>query len=119
MEKFGNVLKAPEVEGREKHVPVIKAPAKAKAGEAFDVTVIVGESVPHPNTLEHHIKWIQVYAKLEKGMVIHLGTFDFGPTYAEPRVTFPVKLNESAIIYALEYCNIHGVWENSVSVKVE
>ncbi len=119
MEYFGSVLKAPEAEGREKHVPVIKVPNKVKAGEAFPVTVVVGESIPHPNILEHHIKWIQVYAKLEKGMVIHLGTFDFAPTYAQPKVTFNIKLHESVVIYALEYCNIHGVWENSVSVKVE
>lgn len=119
MEYFGSVLKAPEAEGREKHVPVIKALNKVKAGEVFQVTVVVGEATPHPNTLEHHIKWIQVYAKLEKGRVIHLGTFDLAPTFAEPKVTFDIKLNESALIYALEYCNIHGVWENSVSVTVE
>jgi len=119
MEKFGAVLHSPEYEGKEKHVPVIKAPATAKANEAFEVTVVVGDETPHPNTIAHHIKWIQVFAKLESGMVVHVGTFDLGPTYAEPRVTFPVVLKESATLYALEYCNIHGVWEYSVDVKVE
>lgn len=119
MKKFGLELRAPETEGREKHVPVIKSPSKVKAGEIFDVTVVVGEEVAHPNTVAHHIKWIQVYAKSPSKELVHLGTFDFGPTYVEPRVTFPVKLEESAEIYALEYCNIHGVWESSQTVEVE
>ena len=120
MTRFGDAIVPPEKEGKEKHVPYIKAPAKVKAGEPFDVTVIVGKEVPHPNTIEHHIKWIQVYAKQEKARsVVHVGTFDLGPTYASPKVTFPVILQKSSTLYALEYCNVHGVWDNSVDIEVE
>ncbi|MDD2432060.1 MAG: class II SORL domain-containing protein [Firmicutes bacterium] len=119
MDRFGDVVYTFEAEGKEKHVPVIKAPKKAKAGEAFDVTVIVGEDVPHPNLVEHHIKWIAVFAKPEKGNVIHIGTFDMGPTYAEPRVAFPLKLKQNSTLFAIEYCNIHGLWENSVEIEIE
>lgn len=119
MAKFGDIVNPPEKEGKEKHVPVIEAPASVKAGEAFDVTVVVGKEVAHPNTIEHHIKWIQVYAVIEgRDNPVHVGTFDVGPTFAAPRVTFPVILSGNASIIALEYCNIHGVWENSVDVKV-
>ena len=120
MARFGDVLIPPEQEGKEKHVPHIQAPAKVKAGEAFQVTVTVGKEVPHPNTIEHHIKWIQVYAKEEGGRpVVHVGTFDLGPTFADPKVTFTAMLRKSSTLYALEYCNVHGVWDNSAKVEVE
>ena len=116
MARFGDVIIAAEHEGKEKHVPQIKAPVKVAAGEAFDVQIIVGEEVHHPNTIEHHIKWIQLYAKSEGDVVKHVA---LGPTYADPRVTVSVMLEQSATLYALEYCNIHGVWDNSVDVVVE
>ncbi len=120
MARFAEVIISPEQEGREKHVPQIEAPAKVKAGEPFQVTVIVGKDVPHPNTIEHHIKWIQVYAKDEGARpVVHVGTFDFGPTFADPKVTFTAMLSRSSVLHALEYCNIHGVWDNSIKVEVE
>jgi len=120
MSEFGKTLNPSEKEGKEKHVPIIEAPASVTAGEAFDVTVIVGKEVPHPNTIEHHIKWIQVYARIEgrPNNPVHVATFDVGPTFAAPKVTFPVMLEKSASIVVLEYCNLHGVWENSVDVTV-
>ncbi len=120
MARFGDVIIPSEKEGKEKHVPHIEAPSKVKAGEPFKVTVIVGKEVPHPNTIEHHIKWIQVYSKEANGRpVVHVGTFDLGPTYAGPKVTFTMMLSKSSTIYALEYCNVHGVWDNSAGIEVE
>ncbi|RKY03155.1 desulfoferrodoxin [Candidatus Poribacteria bacterium] len=118
MAKFGDVIAPPEREGGEKHVPHIEAPSKVKAGEPFQVTIVVGKETPHPNTVEHHIKWIQVYAS-SGGPAVHVATFDLGPTYAEPEVTFTMRLEKSAALHALEYCNVHGVWENSVEIEVE
>ena len=43
---------------RESHTPKIEVPDKVKPDEAVMVKVIVG---PHPNTMEHSIRWIQVY----------------------------------------------------------
>ncbi len=120
MSTFGDLIAQPEKEGKEKHVPQIKAPAAVKAGEPFHVTVVVGEEVPHPNTLEHHIKWIQLYAKVAGAKpVMHIGSFELAPTLAAPTVTVPVMLQESAQLIALEYCNVHGVWENSIDISVE
>ncbi|MBN1292977.1 MAG: class II SORL domain-containing protein [Candidatus Latescibacteria bacterium] len=105
--------------GKEKHVPIIDAPSSVSAGQAFDVTVSVGKVVPHPNTVEHHIKWIQLYALPEGSRyVIELGKFDFGPTVAQPKVTVPVILQKNSTIYAVEHCNIHGLWDYSVKVQV-
>ncbi len=124
MERFGDQIYTREKEaelGGEKHTPHIKAPDRVKAGEEFEVSIIVGKDIPHPNTVEHHIKWIQVFIREEDRPYnpIHIATFDLGPGYAEPKVTFKMKLVKSATLFALEYCNVHGVWENSKRIEVE
>jgi len=120
MARLGDVIVPPEKEGKEKHVPHIEAPSKVKKGEPFEVTVIVGKETPHPNTIEHHIKWVQVHAKEDgERPVINVANFDFGPTYAEPRITFKMMLQKSSEVFAMEYCNIHGLWDNSVKIEVE
>ena len=118
--RFGDVIIPPEKEmGKEKHVPMIDAPSTVKAGEPFTVTVEIGKTVPHPNTVEHHIKSIQLYAKKEGSQyVVKVGTFELGPTIAVPKVSLPVMIQKNTILYALGYCNIHGIWDNSVEVKV-
>ena len=105
----------------EKHVPVIKVPERIKAGEEFEVIINVGEKVLHPNTVEHHIKWIQVFAEVEDRAYnpVHIATFDFGPTFAEPKVKFKMKINKPSTLIALEYCNLHGLWENSIKIEVK
>lgn len=115
---FEQLLRTSEHEGKEKHVPVIHAPAKVKAGESFSVTVTVGEEVAHPNTVEHHIKWIQVFADIEGSNPIQVANFDVAPSYVEPKVTFNMKLDNDAVLYALAYCNIHGLWETNVKISV-
>ncbi len=115
----------------EKHVPVIDAPARAKAGEAFNMTVSVGKEIPHPNTTEHFIQWITLYYKSDDGKFVHeLGHVDFsahgasvdgankGPAYTEPFATFRIKLEKPGTITALSYCNIHGLWESSVKISM-
>ncbi|HHX95305.1 MAG TPA: desulfoferrodoxin [Clostridia bacterium] len=115
---FGELLKTSEHEGREKHVPVIHAPAEVKAGEFFSVTVVVGEEVAHPNSPEHHIKWIQVFAHPEGSNPIQVANFDVAPGSVEPKVTFNMKLENNAVLYALAYCNIHGLWEAEFRISV-
>ena len=46
---------------KEKHVPVIECPDKVKSGEIFWLKITVGKEIAHPNTTEHHIRWISVY----------------------------------------------------------
>ena len=118
--RFGETIIPPEKEqDREKHVPFIDVPASVKAGEPFMVTVEVGRIVHHPNTVEHHIRWIHLYALAEGSKaVVNVGTFEFAPAYVEPKVTIPVMLDKSSTMYALGYCNIHGVWDNSTQVTV-
>lgn len=115
----------------EKHIPVIEAPAEVKAGERFLVTVSVGKEIPHPNTTEHHIRWIDVYFQPEGDKFIYqVGHFEFtahgesakganqGPAFTEPVVTFGLKLQGPGTLVAVELCNIHGLWESAQEIKV-
>ncbi len=120
MARFGDVISPPEEEGKEKHVPVIHAPDSAKAGEPFEVTIVVGEETPHPNEHKHSIREVQLWAKYTDSPrpVVKVASAQFGPTFADSTVTFHVMLEQSATLFALEYCNIHGQWDNSVEVQI-
>lgn len=115
---------------KEKHVPAIEAPAQVKKGEIFRVTVAVGKEIAHPNTTEHHIRWIEVFF-LPSGekFPCQIGRFEFdahgesaqgpntGAVYAHPEVACSLKTDKSGIILAISYCNIHGIWKNEQEIK--
>ncbi|MCE4625092.1 MAG: class II SORL domain-containing protein [Desulfurococcales archaeon] len=122
--KFGDLIysqeEAPEqvISKAETHTPKIEAPDKVKAGEPFKVTIKVG---PHPNTVQHSIRWIEVYF-YEEGRAfnpITLAKITLEPEYAEPDITLTLKLKKSGVLYALEYCNLHGIWEARKEITVE
>ncbi len=128
--KLGDVLKQADWKA-EKHVPAIDAPEAVAAGEFFDVTVSVGKEIPHPNTTEHHIRWINVYFMPRGGKFpFHVGEFQFaahgespsgpneGPVYAQSKATFGMKITEPGTLIAVALCNIHGLWESSVEVEL-
>ena len=109
----------------EKHVPVIDAPETVKADEMVKVVVQVGKEIAHPNTVEHHIRWIHVYFTPDDGKFTYdLGKFTFeshgeGPVSTHSAAAFHFKTNKSGTLNAVSYCNIHGLWESSKAVKVE
>jgi superoxide reductase len=45
--------------------------------------VVVGKEVPHPNTVDHHIAWIELYGVKKNGQVMNLGRVDFALTYTK------------------------------------
>ena len=92
-----------------KHVPIIEAPEKVKAKEPFTVKVKVGgiDGVEHPNTLGHWINWVQLYAGERL-----ISKVEFAPEMCDGYVVIlNVTLNETAMLRAREFCNLHGVWE--------
>lgn len=115
--RIGDILKTAAVEGKEKHVPSIEV-GKGKGEGGVDIVhVVVGKEVPHPNTVEHHIVWVQLFGvKKDSGQVIDLGRADFAPGYTSPNVRFQVPVDQFKAFCALEYCNIHGVWENCLEL---
>ena len=77
MATLGKFLQTGDWKG-EKHVPVIHAPEKVKAGEGFELKISIGDAIKHPNTLEHHIAWFKVFYVEEGGKFpVELVTFNF------------------------------------------
>ena len=103
----------------EKHVPVIHV---EKAEGLLKIKALVGEEIEHPNTLEHHIAWIKVFFKPEgEKFPIEVGSYEFsahgeGEVFTVPCVEAAVKTDKGGEVYALSYCNIHGLWENSAEI---
>lgn len=108
----------------EKHVPVITAPDSVKAGDWVKLNVRVGKEIAHPNTLEHHIRWIQVYYTPEGSKFAYdLGRATFnchgeGLIVTGSSADFHFTAAKSGIINAVSYCNLHGLWESSKKLTV-
>lgn len=123
MKTFGELIYSPEkasgeaISKVETHTPKIETPDKVKANQPFKLKIIVG---PHPNTIEHSIRWIEVYfyEKERPFNPIHLATITLTPAYADPSVELSLRLRKSGIVYVVEYCNLHGLWESRKEIKV-
>lgn len=77
MKQFGELFQTADWKV-EKHVPVIECPDQVKAGELLPVKVTLGKEVAHPNTTEHHIRWISVYFHPEgEKFTYQVGHFEF------------------------------------------
>ena len=124
MKSISNLYQSGDWKG-EKHVPVIHAPEMVTKGNLVDVKVLVGEEIAHPNTFEHYISWIKVYFQPEgHKFPIEVGNVSFtahgeSGLLTPPSVSLSFNTETSGTIYATSYCNIHGLWENSVELKVE
>lgn len=130
MKKLGELFKSADWK-TEKHVPVIECPDTVTPGEFFDIRISIGKEVAHPNTTEHHIRWIQVYFQPEGGAFVYqIGNFEFtahgestegpntGPVYTNHSAVAGAKISKPGTIHALAFCNIHGLWENVKEIKV-
>ena len=117
---------------KEKHVQVIDAPDSVKKGDAVRFSAIVGKEIAHPNTTEHHIRWIAVYFLADGAKFpIEIARAEFtahgesaeGPNlstvYSLPELTGAFKTEKSGAILAASYCNIHGLWQGSKRVEVK
>jgi len=115
----------------EKHVPVIDCADQINAGEFFPVKVTLGKEVAHPNTTEHHIRWISVYFRPEgEKFPYQVGRFEFsahgestqgpdtGTVYTHHEGSLSMKTGKPGVIYATALCNIHGLWQSEKPVRV-
>ena len=97
-----------------KHTPKITAPDKVKAGEWFDVTVEVGDEARHPSLIEHHVRWIAIYKD-----DVEIARAYLHPVFSTPKVTFTIRLEESAKLRALEEPTHTAAWESSKNITVQ
>ncbi|MEJ2296324.1 MAG: class II SORL domain-containing protein [Candidatus Lokiarchaeota archaeon] len=116
---------------QEKHVPVIEVMGTAKKGEPIMVHAMVGKEIAHPNTTEHHIRWIDLYFLPDgEKFPYQIGKSEFnahgasvqGPNsstvYADPKTSFTFKTEKPGKIIAFSFCNIHGLWKNEMELKL-
>jgi superoxide reductase len=116
---------------KEKHVPVIECPDQVKPGEPFEVKVTVGKEIAHPNTTEHHIRWISVYFHPDgEKFTYDVARLEFnahgesikganqGPVYTHSGASAWMKTSVPGTLYALSFCNIHGLWESSKAIAL-
>ena len=112
--KLAELIKGTGQEGKEKHVPVIELISCNECGPNA-VKITVGKETAHPNTIEHHIKWVALFG-VKNGIAVHIATFDLGPAFGIPTVVAHVNMEGLSELVAVEYCNIHGLWESSLSL---
>jgi superoxide reductase len=130
MKQFGELFQSADWK-TEKHVPVIECPAQVKAGERFSVKVTLGKEVAHPNTTEHHIRWISVYFHPDgEKFTYQIGHFEFtahgesaegpnkGSIYTHHEVSLSMMTGKPGVIYAAALCNIHGLWQSQKEINV-
>lgn len=110
------MLKGRASEGKEKHVPEIAINRSGDPDVKDTVSVIIGKEVPHPNTVEHHIVWLELYGVKSGGQVVDLGRAEFGPALTSPQASFSVNVADFTGLFVLSYCNIHGLWQNAVEL---
>ncbi len=116
---------------KEKHVPAIECPERVRADEWVAVKVSLGKAAAHPNTTEHHIRWIGAYFAPDGDKFVYdLGRFEFsahgeavagpnqGPVHTHHEVAFGFKTTKPGTLHAVAYCNIHGLWESEKRVEL-
>jgi len=113
--EFSGIIKTKMDEGKEKHIPHMEIAKGYKTGKDI-VRVVVGHEAPHPNTVEHHIAWIELYGiKKDNDQAINIGRAACTPVYSNPNVRFQINnIKDFRSFHALAYCNIHGLWANSL-----
>ena len=82
----------------EKHVPYVE-----RIGNKY--VVKVGKETKHPMAEEHYI----VFIELIVDGVVHRKYLNPGD---EPEAEFEIP--EGKEVWAREYCNLHGLWENKM-----
>jgi superoxide reductase len=115
----------------EKHVPVIECPDTVPADAMFNVKVTLGKEIAHPNTTEHHIRWISLYFQPEGAKFTYqIAHFEFcahgeavegpnqGPVYTHHEGCTSMKTKKPGTLLAQAYCNIHGLWQSSRDLTI-
>lgn len=106
-------------------------PGNVKKGEFFQVVVSVGKEIAHPNTTEHHIRWIEVYFlpegekspyQIGKAVFAAHGESTEGPetstVYTHPEAGLWFRTEKSGTVIVASYCNIHGLWQNASELSL-
>ena len=89
-----------------KHVPLIEAPQKVKAGEWFNLTVRVGFLMEHPSNPGHWITAIRLFVDSKEVCKMRFNTGGI----SAPAASFRIRIYKESRIEAVGKCNLHGMW---------
>jgi superoxide reductase len=93
------------------HWPKLTIRKSPVVGKPFELTVQIGQQV-HPMLPDHHIEWVEVWAKRKQ-----LERVEFGePVWMQPIATLTLVAQAHTTLLVRTKCNIHGLWENSIKV---
>jgi superoxide reductase len=89
-------------------VPHIEIDKGHRSGSDI-VRVVVGHEILHPNSVEYHIVWIELYGmKDDNNQVVNFGRAACTPVFSNPNVRFQVnKIKVLKSFHALANCNLH------------
>ncbi len=95
------------------HVPYFTAPAQARKGETVAVAVRVGVDF-HPMTMNHWIERLRLFDDR------HMPIADVGfvQVGTEPGVLVQIRVDQTTILIAQAFCNLHGIWEARHTITV-
>ncbi len=94
-----------------KHTPEISI--KETDGEFTRIEIMVGsQGIIHPTTVEHWIDYIKLF--VNNNLV---GAVEFEAGMARGFASFIVKNNDLKTLKAEIGCNLHGIWESSLTLN--
>lgn len=91
-----------------KHTPYL---TMERAGDKVRISVEVGHEVPHPNTLDHYIAYVEL-----RVADATIARFDFTPQAVYPKVSVIADLPAGTMVKAIELCNLHSYWSYEQAV---
>lgn len=128
MVDFNTLLQSADFK-KEKHVPVIEIEKEDK--KTVKIKIMVGKEIVHPNTTAHHIAWINCYfLPAGEKFAAHVGKTEFNAhgastqgadtstLYTKPSTSYVLTTEKSGTIIAISYCNIHGLWQSTLELKL-
>lgn len=98
--------------GELKHTPEIKIGPKDKNGYTLVEITIGQQGIIHPSTESHWIDFIELDAD---GKLVARTIFE--PGKAMGYAAYKVKLDGVKKLTAREGCNLHGIWEYTITLK--
>ena len=99
----------------DRHSPFTHCADNAKAGEAFEVRIQVGNEYTHPDDTDHYISTVTLYNKDQKlgEVTMFAGALGGQGKKGNASVTFSIVLDKNAKLVAHAYCTKHGIWEGT------
>jgi len=96
----------------DRHSPFIHCDNTAIAGEAFAVTVKMGNEYSHPDDFDHYIKSITLFDGETQLCSAEFVAGALANEKGHQTVTFHVVPTKKMKLVAHAYCTKHGIWES-------